>query len=217
MEHVNQVFQLFVGYSMFDETRDEMKANCSVTLVKSESKNILIDCLTAWDRDILLLELNLHNLKPEQIDYVVCTHGHSDHIGNLNLFLNAKHFVGSCLSHKHIYFTHNFDKEPYHIDKNVEVIATPGHTGTCISVIVKNTNLPNRATVAIAGDLFEKEEDIFKESLWIDAGSEHKQLQRKNRLMIAEQVEHIIPGHGPIFKVDQDMRDKLMQDNLKKD
>lgn len=42
MEHVNQVFQLFVGYSMFDKSRDEMKANCSVTLVKSESKNILV-------------------------------------------------------------------------------------------------------------------------------------------------------------------------------
>ena len=43
MEHVNQVFQLFVGYSMFDKSRDEMKANCSVTLIKSESKNILVN------------------------------------------------------------------------------------------------------------------------------------------------------------------------------
>ena len=110
-----------------------------------------------------------------------------------------------------------FHLEPYHIDKNVAVVATPGHTGTCISVIVKNTNLPNKATVAIAGDLFEKEEDIFQESLWIDAGSEHELLQRKNRLMIAEQVEHIIPGHGPIFKVTKEMREKLKQDNLKKD
>ena len=42
MEHINQVFQLFIGYSMFDKSRDEMKANCSVTLIKSESKNILV-------------------------------------------------------------------------------------------------------------------------------------------------------------------------------
>lgn len=93
------------------------------------------------------------------------------------------------------------------------MIATPGHTGTCISVIVKNTNLLNKATVAIVGDLFEKEDDIFKESIWIDAGSEHEHLQRKNRLMIAQQVEQIIPGHGPIFKVNKEIRNKLLQDS----
>lgn len=107
--------------------------------------------------------------------------------------------------------------EPYQIDKNVAVIATPGHTGTCISVIVKNTNLANKATVAIAGDLFEKEEDIFKESLWIDAGTEHESIQRKNRSMIAGQVEYIIPGHGPIFKVTEEMKDKLKEDSIKKE
>lgn len=34
-----------------------------------------------------LAEQNLH---PNDISYLICTHGHIDHIGNLNLFKNAK-------------------------------------------------------------------------------------------------------------------------------
>ena len=77
---------------------------------------------------------------------------------------------------------------------------------------MRNTNLEKHSPVAIVGDLFEKEEDVFEESLWIDAGSENEKLQRKNRLKIAEMVEFIIPGHGPMFKVTEEMREKLRQD-----
>lgn len=161
---------------------------------------------------MLLRGLNQHHVKPEQVDYVVCSHGHSDHIGNLNLFLKAHHFVGSCLSYKNIYFCHDFEKENYILDTDIEVMSTPGHTKSCVSLIVRNTNLENNSAVAIAGDLFEKEEDIFNESHWIGAGTEDETLQRKNRLKIAEIVEYIIPGHGPMFKVTEEMRDKLRQD-----
>lgn len=168
--------------------------------------------MTAWDRELLLNGLKEHHVKPEQVDYVVCSHGHADHIGNLNLFLNAHHFVGSCLSHRNKYFCHDFEKSSYILDKDIEVIATPGHTKTCVSLIVKNTNLENHAPVAITGDLFEKEEDIFNESYWIDAGTEDKNLQKKSRLMVAEMVDHIIPGHGPMFKITEEMRGKLRED-----
>lgn len=151
-------------------------------------------------------------MKPSDVNYVVCSHGHSDHVGNLNLFLNAHHFVGSCRSHKNIYYCHDFDKEPFGLDENVEVIATPGHTNTCITLIVKNTNLENHGTVAIVGDLFEKEADIFDESIWIEAGTENEKLQRENRLRVAEMVDFIIPGHGPRFKVTEQMREKLRKD-----
>lgn len=158
-------------------------------------------------------ELKRHNVNPNDINYMVGTHGHSDHIGNLNLFLNADHFVGSCRSHKQVYFSHDFEKEPFVLDKDIEVLQTAGHTGTCVSVIVRNSNLVNHATVAVVGDLFEKEEDVFDESLWIKL-SEDEKLQRQNRLKIAEMVEYIIPGHGPKFKVTEEMREKLRKDAM---
>lgn len=50
-----------------------------------------------------VLGLTNHNLTPNDIDFVICTHGHSDHVGNNNLFLNAKLIVGFCVSHKDRY------------------------------------------------------------------------------------------------------------------
>jgi glyoxylase-like metal-dependent hydrolase (beta-lactamase superfamily II) len=173
---------------------------------------IKVDTLTAWDKDTLLKELKFHHVAPEKVDYLVCTHGHSDHCGNMNLFLNATHFLGSCVSHKHLYAYHDFDNDPYVIDKNIEVVSTPGHTSTCVSLIVRNTNLEGRAAVAIVGDLFEKEEDVFDESLWMEAGTEDVQQQKKNRLKIAEMVEFIYPGHGPRFRVTEEIREKLRRD-----
>lgn len=169
--------------------------------------------MTAWDGDELCKELERLNLKPENIDFLVCSHGHPDHVGNLNLFLNAHHFVGSSFSHKNVYFAHDFEKHPFVLDTDIEVLSTPGHTKSCVSLIVKNTNIGE--IVAVTGDLFEKEEDVFDESLWIDAGTEDEFTQRKNRLRIAEMVHRrgwIVPGHGPKFMVTDDILEKLRRD-----
>lgn len=53
------------------------------------------------------------SLCPNDIQYVVSTHGHSDHIGNNNLFLQAKHIVGFSVSFEDKYYLHPFDKGNY--------------------------------------------------------------------------------------------------------
>lgn len=42
MEHENHIVELFVGYSHFDKAKQEMKANCSATLIKGQNKIILV-------------------------------------------------------------------------------------------------------------------------------------------------------------------------------
>lgn len=44
----------------------------------------------------------------EDIQYVVCTHGHSDHCGNLNLFTHAIHVVGYDICRQDQYHLHDF-------------------------------------------------------------------------------------------------------------
>lgn len=69
-----------------------------------------------------------------------------------------------------------------------------------VSVVVKSEN---RGTVVVAGDLFENEKDLEDENVWISAGSDSEDLQRKNRQKILEIADYIVPGHGPMFKVNK--------------
>lgn len=83
------------GYSRWVEPPNSMSANGSCTLVRGNSINVLVDTLGPWDREILIEKLALEQLHPDDVKFVVCTHSHPDHIGNLNLFTNAsKHIVG---------------------------------------------------------------------------------------------------------------------------
>ena len=90
-----EVIVLFEGYSRTDKDKNIMKANCTCTMIKSKDLNIIVDTMTPWDKERLVKKLiEDHKIDPSAMHYVVCTHGHSDHIGNNNLFLNASHIVG---------------------------------------------------------------------------------------------------------------------------
>lgn len=47
-------------------------------------------------------------LNPLDMDYVVCTSGHPDKVGNLNLFTKAKHIVSGVLCFQDNFFQHAF-------------------------------------------------------------------------------------------------------------
>lgn len=190
-----EVHILFVGYCR--PTEGGMLANCTCTLIKGP-KNIIVDTMTPWDTKNLIGAIERHGIGCNDINYVICTHGHSDHVGNNNLFLNAKLLVGRCVSYKQMYYDDSayFNTDGiYEIDENIRVVSTPGHTLADVSVIVKTTT----KIIGIVGDLFENEDDITDETIWLNAGSENPELQRANRKAIMEQVDCIIPGHGAMF------------------
>lgn len=87
----------------------------------------------------------------------------------------------------------------FQINPIISVQETPGHTLSCVSVLVDN--VANLGRVAITGDLFEREEDLSNENIWINAGSESVDEQRENRQFILDNYDWIVPGHGPMFKV----------------
>ncbi|XP_021200346.3 metallo-beta-lactamase domain-containing protein 1 [Helicoverpa armigera] len=204
---MTEVITLYDGYSVMTG-KDRMSANCSCTLVKGVN-NIVVDTMTAWDSQKIISALDRNNVKPENINYVVSTHGHSDHIGNNNLFLMAKHIVGFSVSFQDEYHMHPFDKgEDFKIDENVKVIPTPGHTLSDVTVIV--TSKPS-GTIAIAGDLFERFEDIENPNIWLEAGSEDPVQQMKNRSKVADLADWIIPGHGPKFQVTEQIKQTLQK------
>ena len=64
------------------------------------------------------------------------------------------------------------------------------------------SSLCDQGIIVIAGDLFEREEDLYNQKLWKDvAGSEDPELQKQHRATVLELADFIIPGHGKMFAV----------------
>lgn len=172
-----------------------------------------------WERDHMIEKLAALKIHQDDVKYVVCSHGHPDHIGNLNLFLKSeRHFVGVSNYIKDQYysdcFTQRVDQSDgklnyFHysneflLDRNCIIKSTPGHTGDDITLVMNNCE--GYGKVALVGDLFECQQDIENENLWLNAGSMHPDTQRFHRRTIYESVDWIIPGHGNIFKTRSDI------------
>ncbi|XP_011505063.1 PREDICTED: metallo-beta-lactamase domain-containing protein 1 [Ceratosolen solmsi marchali] len=205
-----EVIVLFEGYStQIDDVT--MDANCSCTLIKSPHKNVIVDTMCAWDRQNIIEALTKYNMQPENINYIVCSHSHADHIGNNNLFLDAdEHIVGTTVHKLTLFHERNIKNCDYKLCDGIKVMATPGHTAEDVTVIVNGKFNGKEVIVAITGDLFEKEEDITDSSIWINLGvPELRQVQALSRCKVANISNVIIPGHGPPFFVTDNIRNQL--------
>ncbi|KAG8226969.1 hypothetical protein J437_LFUL009520 [Ladona fulva] len=198
-----EVHVLSDGYST--ESNGYFYANCTCSLLIGKH-NIIVDTMNPWSKETIINGLRKYGLSCDDVNYVVCTHGHSDHVGNNNLFLGAKQIVGYDISFENCFFSHDFKHGvPYVIDDEVYVMATPGHTHADVSVVARTKA---HGIVAVVGDLFERVEDIENPSLWREiGGSEQPELQETNRAKILKLADHIIPGHGPMFQVTKKMRE----------
>lgn len=173
------------------------EADCSVTLVRGGPVTALVDTGGPWGRRRLLDELEAVGVSPWDVTHVLCTHGHSDHVGNLNLFPSAALLVGFDLScGAGVFLPHGLAQGvPYAPHPGlVEVVATPGHVRAHVSVVVRGTE---RGTVVVAGDLFEREGD---EEVWRGL-SEDPQRQEESRGWAVGVADVIVPGHGAAFCV----------------
>jgi mRNA degradation ribonuclease J1/J2 len=92
-----------------------------ITLMKSRDKNQPISdvmtnrfCFT-YSLFLFYIPAMKENLiNPDDINYCISTHAHSDHTGNNNLFLKAKHIYGQSIFFEDKYYDHNF-KGKYNI------------------------------------------------------------------------------------------------------
>ncbi|XP_011681473.2 metallo-beta-lactamase domain-containing protein 1 [Strongylocentrotus purpuratus] len=181
-------------------------ADGSITLVETKGHKVLVDTGGPWDRQYLIDAFADLGVGLDEIDHVIGTHGHSDHIGNLNLFPDATQIVGWDVCKRDLYTLHPFSEgKPYLITPELVVMPTPGHTHHDVSLCVHDGG----KTIVIAGDLFESENDISDPSLWRDC-SEDPQTQKVNRRKILDMADIIVPGHGPAFQVRDIHRTKLM-------
>ena len=186
-----EVKLLCEGYSK--EIDNKIKAEGTIVLVKSR-KNIIIDTGNVGSARKIIEKLSKNNLNPKEIDFVVNTHGDTDHIGNNSLFINAT-FIGYGSICKGDTF--KFFEDGFIIDNDVKVIKTPGHSMADVSVVI-NTK---KGAVVAAGDIFENERDNDGKEAKKYSMNWEKQLESRNKIL--KITDYIIPGHGKMFKVNQ--------------
>ncbi|MBU3964900.1 MBL fold metallo-hydrolase [Patescibacteria group bacterium] len=168
--------------------KNRCKTGSNVILIRDSGKNILVDTGSQGEDKKIIVALKKEKLKPENIDIVIITHPHADHIGNNFLFKNAL-FVDSLGEFRGDKFL--LAKAERRITENVSITKTPGHALEDISIIAKNTK---KGTIAVIGDLFWKAGD--NKLIVFESPGKLKQ-SRKKILKIAD---WIIPGHGKMFK-----------------
>lgn len=191
---MNKIRVLIQGYAK--QIESGWLASSAVSLVQSNNKNIIVD--PGCNRGKLIEELSENGFKTADIDFVLLTHGHTDHALLTGIFENAK-----VLNNEEIY---DNDEQIKHNNKitetDLEIIQTPGHSDDHCSLLVKT----NEGVYVIAGDVFwwmdneEQKIDINKPDQAHPADMEKLIESRKKLLEIAD---YIVPGHGKTFKVEK--------------
>lgn len=187
---------------------------CTITLICGKF-NVLFDPGSPWDLGRLQGFLMERNLDSHDIHYVVCSHGHVDHVGGISNFPGATVFVGSDIMRNGRTLPFKISPQnPFIIDDHVSrlfiwwlvdkvrVITAPGHSTNDVALVVENTR--QYGTVVVAGDAFESEKDLSEPSLWRDISVDPAK-QEQSRSIILSIADYIVPGHGGMFKVSYDM------------
>ena len=173
-------------------SKTRCRAGSTIILIRDEGKNILVDTGNPQDKEKIIITLKKNGLRPEDIDLVIITHFHPDHLGCNYLFKKA-HFIVPGVS----FWDDIFDRAPKNqmFTKNIKLISTPGHSEDSAPLLVKT----DRGIIACVGDLFWFEGDEKIKLLEEDCFN--KRLFYKNRQKILKIANFIIPGHGKMFKV----------------
>ena len=184
------VFLLKPGSITRDERGRILDARSSVTLIVSGRHRIVVDSGLLGEEETIDRALAELCIKPEEIDYVVNTHSHSDHCGNNHLFSRAKVLAA---------------KDGDMIASGVWVLATPGHSMDSISVVVE-TNLESNGSVSngsvvivIAGDALPTFGNFQKKvppALHVD-----RDLAMASMKRIMTLADFVVPGHDFPFSI----------------
>src|SRR5579884_604735 len=121
---------------------DQSRLGLSTVALVRGQRTTIVDAGHYGRRGKIEAGLRALGVAPEQVDSLVFTHLHWDHMQNLDLFPNATIYVHPA----------ELEVEPisegYALEPGVRVLDTPGHTGGSMSLVVDTAE----GTVGIVGD-----------------------------------------------------------------
>jgi glyoxylase-like metal-dependent hydrolase (beta-lactamase superfamily II) len=171
-----------------DEVLD---ASSTISLVVSADKKVIVDTGSSADTKLLREALRAASVRPDEVDMVVNTHLHMDHIGGNSLFQNAR------------FYAHRLESPPLgtirisdelELLPGVELVLTPGHTAGSISVLVHAER-----RYAICGDAIPTRANI--ENHVPPSININPRLALNSMDFLEASADVIVPGHEGQFEV----------------
>jgi glyoxylase-like metal-dependent hydrolase (beta-lactamase superfamily II) len=179
---------LAVGDLQRDDDGSILKADSTSVLIRTPDRTIVVDPSTKYLKPSVRTSFRQIGVFPKEVDTVVLTHTHRDHIENLDMYPKAKVYVHAG-SDVPIPGAIVIDESDYRLCDGVRLVHTPGHCPEQMSVFVD----ADRRYV-IAGDAIPLEDNFFKNlppRLNTDPELALKSIKR-----IREYADVVIPGHG---------------------
>lgn len=173
-----------------------LQATSSVTLVRGDEHDIIVDTGVPGEGEKILEGLSKHSLSQNEIDIVINTHLHGDHMGNNALFNRAR-FIAHANEFPARLKNVLVIEGDYELSDNIKIIETPGHTQGSISVVVKDLN--DSKTYVIAGDALPIKDNYLQ---WVPPGINYNpKVALASMKRIVNLADFVIPGHGDIFAI----------------
>ncbi len=192
---MTQLDILAVGNLLRNEDGSIAQADSTCVLIRTPDHTIVVDPSTKYMKPAVKTSFKQIGVFVKDVDMVVLTHTHSDHIENLDMYPKAKVYV-----HKggktDIPGAIVIDKDEYDLCEGVKLVYTPGHCTEEMSVFVK----ADRKYV-VAGDAIPLEDNFLKNVP--PAINTDTRLALESIKKITEYADVIIPGHGFPFMKDQ--------------
>ncbi len=163
------------------------EAHSTSTMVRSGGRTVVVDTSSPERREAILHSLQQLDVRPEDVDIVVTTHAHRDHMGNDDLFPNAEfiiHEEEGELSGRTVMKGDILEVAP-----NVVVMHTPGHSRGSVSVFVEGEQ-----RYAMTGDAIPLEDNFRR---MVPPGVHFdREIALQSIIRVGEFADIIVPGHG---------------------
>jgi glyoxylase-like metal-dependent hydrolase (beta-lactamase superfamily II) len=186
---------LAVGDLVRAEDGSILKADSTSVLVRAGGRTIVVDPSTKYMRPAVKTSFRQIGVFPKDVDTVILTHSHRDHIENLDLYQNAEVLIHSG-SDAEIAGAKAVDGGEIKICPGVRMVHTPGHCPEHCSVFVDSDR-----HYAIAGDAVPLE-DNFRRMIPPRLNTDPS-LALQSIKNIGDYADVVIPGHGFPFMTDR--------------
>ena len=186
---------LAVGDLQRDQDGSILKADSTSVLIRSGSRTIVVDPSTRYMRPAVKTSFRQIGVFPKDVDTVILTHSHQDHLENLDLYQNAKVYMHAGADVE-VPGATLVDGPERRICDGVRMVHTPGHCPEHCSVFVD----ADRRYV-VAGDAIPLEDNFRR--MVPPRLSTDPALALQSIKNIAQYAQVVIPGHGFPFMTDR--------------